>query len=123
MPGIERKDAGRGPNKIRGNAHHTDEEFWRYEANIVYDFGRTRMNEKLNIFVSSVQKKLEDERVIVQNLLSTDPFLSAHFSPILSEFGSVSPDKALFALQPHENHGSRTRKKSCGILVTGVANW
>jgi len=44
------------------------------------------MNEKLNIFVSSVQKELEDERVIVQNLLSTDPFLSAHCSPILYEF-------------------------------------
>ena len=35
-----------------------------------------------NIFVSSVQKELEDERVIVQNLLSTDPFLSAHFHRI-----------------------------------------
>ena len=64
-------------------------------ANIVYDFGRTHMNEKLNIFVSSVQKELEDERVIVQNLLSTDPFLSAHCSPILYEFEPASPDKAL----------------------------
>ena len=53
------------------------------------------MNEKLNIFVSSVQKELEDERVIVQNLLSTDPFLSAHCSPILYEFEQASPDKAL----------------------------
>ena len=53
------------------------------------------MNEKLNIFVSSVQKELEDERVIVQNLLSTDPFLSAHCSPILYEFEPASPDKAL----------------------------
>jgi len=81
--------------KIRRNAHHLDGEFWRYEANIVYDFGRTHMNEKLNIFVSSVQKELEDERVIVQNLLSTDPFLSAHCSPILYEFEPASPDKAL----------------------------
>jgi ATP-dependent DNA helicase RecG len=53
------------------------------------------MNEKLNIFVSSVQKELEDERVIVQNLLSTDSFLSAHCSPILYEFEPASPDKAL----------------------------
>ena len=53
------------------------------------------MNEKLNIFVSSVQKELEDERVIVQNLLNTDPFLSAHCSPILYEFEPASPDKAL----------------------------
>ena len=36
------------------------------------------MSEKLNIFVSSVQKELEDERVIIQNLLNTDSFLSAH---------------------------------------------
>ena len=53
------------------------------------------MSEKLNIFVSSVQKELEDERVIVQNLLSTDPFLSARCSPILYEFEPASPDKAL----------------------------
>ena len=53
------------------------------------------MSEKLNIFVSSVQKELEDERVVVQNLLSTDPFLSAHCSPVLYEFEPASPDKAL----------------------------
>ncbi|MHB8523949.1 MAG: ATP-binding protein [Limisphaerales bacterium] len=53
------------------------------------------MSQKLNIFVSSVQKELEDERVIVQNLLSTDSFLSAHCSPVLYEFEPASPDKAL----------------------------
>ncbi len=53
------------------------------------------MAEKLNIFVSSVQKELEDERMIVQNLLNTDPFLSAHCSPVLYEFEPASPDKAL----------------------------
>ena len=53
------------------------------------------MSEKLNIFVSSVQKELEDERVIVQNLLNTDPFLAAHCSPILYEFEPASPEKAL----------------------------
>jgi ATP-dependent DNA helicase RecG len=53
------------------------------------------MSEKLNVFVSSVQKELEDERVIIQNLLNTDPFLSAHCSPILCEFEPASPEKAL----------------------------
>ena len=53
------------------------------------------MSEKLNIFVSSVQKELEDERAIVQNLLSTDSFLSAHCSPVLYEFEPASPDQAL----------------------------
>lgn len=53
------------------------------------------MSEKLNVFVSSVQKELEDERVIVQNLLNTDTFLSAHCSPVLYEFEPASPDQAL----------------------------
>jgi ATP-dependent DNA helicase RecG len=53
------------------------------------------MSEKLNIFVSSVQKELEDERMIVQNLLNTDLFLSAHCSPVLYEFEPASPDRAL----------------------------
>lgn len=48
----------------------------------------------LRIFVSSVQKELEDERLIVQNLVSTDPFLSAHCSPVLYEFEPASPEKA-----------------------------
>jgi ATP-dependent DNA helicase RecG len=53
------------------------------------------MSARLNVFVSSVQKELEDERVIVQNLLNTDTFLSAHCSPVLYEFEPASPDKAL----------------------------
>jgi predicted HTH transcriptional regulator len=53
------------------------------------------MSGKLNVFVSSTQKELEDERVIVQNLLNTDAFLSAHCSPVLYEFEPASPDKAL----------------------------
>ncbi len=53
------------------------------------------MNQKLLIFVSSVQKELEDERVIVQNLLNTDSFLSAHCAPVLYECEPASPDKAL----------------------------
>ncbi len=53
------------------------------------------MQNKLNIFVSSVQKELEDERVIIQNLLSTDPFLAANTIPILYEFEPASTEKAL----------------------------
>jgi len=53
------------------------------------------MSERCSVFVSSVQKELEDERLIVQNLLNTDPFLSAHSSPLLYEYEPASPDKAL----------------------------
>ena len=53
------------------------------------------MTAKLRIFVSSVQKELEDERLIVQNLVSTDPFLSAHYVPVLFEFEPALPGKAL----------------------------
>ena len=53
------------------------------------------MTAKLHVFVSSVQKELEDERLIVQNLLNTDTFLSAHCVPVLYEFEPASPDKAL----------------------------
>jgi len=49
----------------------------------------------LRIFVSSVQKELEDERLIVQNLVNTDPFLSAHCVPVLFEYEPASPTKAL----------------------------
>ena len=53
------------------------------------------MSQKLNVFVSSVQKELEDERVIVQNLLNTAAFLPAHCFPVLYEFEPASPDKAM----------------------------
>lgn len=53
------------------------------------------MTAKLRAFVSSVQKELEDERLIVQNLLNTDPFLSAHCVPVLYELEPASPSKAL----------------------------
>jgi len=49
----------------------------------------------LHIFVSSVQKELEDERLIIQNLVSTDPFLSAHCVPVLYEFEPAYPAKAM----------------------------
>ena len=53
------------------------------------------MNERLKLFVSSVQKEFEDERLIVQNLLNTDSFLSAHCLPVLYEFEPASPARAL----------------------------
>ena len=51
--------------------------------------------DKLRVFVSSVQKELEDERVIVQNLISTDSFLLSHCDPVLYEYEPASPEKAL----------------------------
>ena len=53
------------------------------------------MTATLHIFVSSVQKELEDERLIVQNLVNTDPFLSAHCVPVLYEFEPAYPAKAM----------------------------
>jgi predicted HTH transcriptional regulator len=53
------------------------------------------MTAKLCVFVSSVQKELEDERLIVQNLVNTDAFLSAHCTPVLYELEPASPGKAL----------------------------
>jgi ATP-dependent DNA helicase RecG len=53
------------------------------------------MTAMLRVFVSSVQKELEDERLIVQNLVTTDPFLSAHCTPVLYEYEPASPKKAL----------------------------
>jgi len=53
------------------------------------------MTETLRIFVSSVQKELEDERLIVQNLVSTDPFLTAHCASVLYELEPASPERVL----------------------------
>lgn len=40
---------------------------------------------KIKVFISSVQKELADERLAIQILLTTDPFLSEHSIPILFE--------------------------------------
>jgi predicted HTH transcriptional regulator len=53
------------------------------------------MTPKLGVFVSSVQKELEDERLIVQNLINTDSFLGTHCVPVLYEFEPASPETAL----------------------------
>jgi predicted HTH transcriptional regulator len=38
---------------------------------------------KLRVFISSVQKELADERLAIQTLITTDPFLSEHCVPVL----------------------------------------
>jgi hypothetical protein len=38
-------------------------------------------SKKLRVFVSSVQKELEDERLIVQNLMNTDVFRTHSAGP------------------------------------------
>lgn len=40
---------------------------------------------KIRVFISSVQKELADERLALQTLLTTDPFLSLHCVPVLFE--------------------------------------
>jgi len=40
---------------------------------------------QLRVFVSSVQKELEPERVAVASLITTDPFLMQHCEPVLWE--------------------------------------
>lgn len=49
---------------------------------------------KLRVFISSVQKELENERLAVLSLISTDSFLQAHCEPVLYEFEPASPEKA-----------------------------
>ena len=40
---------------------------------------------KLRVFVSSVQKEMEHERVAIASLITTDPFLMQHCEPVLFE--------------------------------------
>lgn len=56
---------------------------------------RERAAARLGVFVSSVQRELEDERLIVQNLVNTDPFLATHCAAVLYELEPASPEKAL----------------------------
>lgn len=43
------------------------------------------MSNSLNIFVSSVQKELENERIAVTELVASDPFLGRYVRPVLFE--------------------------------------
>jgi predicted HTH transcriptional regulator len=49
---------------------------------------------KIRVFVSSVQRELENERLAVLSLISTDAFLQAHCEAVLYEFEPASPEKA-----------------------------
>ena len=49
---------------------------------------------KLRVFISSVQKELENERLAVLSHISTDPFLQVHCEPVLYEFEPASPENA-----------------------------
>ena len=55
-------------------------------------------NLKLRVFISSVQKELEDERMQIRILLSSDPFLLRYTVPMLFEKypAPLRPDKKLY---------------------------
>jgi len=53
------------------------------------------MNKKLRIFVSSVQKELENERLTVLALVTTDSFLLTHCDAVLYEHAPASPEKSV----------------------------
>jgi ATP-dependent DNA helicase RecG len=53
------------------------------------------MDKPLKVFVSSVQKELESERLVVSNLIQTDPFLKDVAVPVLYEKEPASPNHAL----------------------------
>lgn len=52
------------------------------------------IDRKLRLFVSSVQKELENERLTVLALVTTDPFLLTHCEAILYEYAPASPEKS-----------------------------
>lgn len=54
-----------------------------------------KLKKQLKVFVSSAQKELEDERLIIQNLIGTDSFLSAHCTSVLYEYEPASADRAM----------------------------
>lgn len=56
---------------------------------------RNSITQKCGIFVSSVQKELENERVTIQDPVKNDPFLSAHYTSLLYEYEPASPEKTL----------------------------
>lgn len=53
---------------------------------------------RIRVFISSVQKELADERMALQILLTTDPFLSSHCVPVLFEDAPVPlrPDQQAY---------------------------
>lgn len=73
------------------------------------------MSVRLRVFVSSVQRELESERLILQNLMSTDAFLSVYCEPVLFELEPASPTRAL--------EGCITSLDSCQVymVIVGTA--
>src|ERR1043166_391545 len=55
---------------------------------------RERSMSKLRVFVSSVQKELELERLAILSLITTDPFLSEHCEPVLFDREPLTGRKA-----------------------------
>jgi hypothetical protein len=75
---------------------------------------RNSITPKYGIFVSSVQKELENERVTIQDLVENDPFLSAYYTSLLYEYEPASPEKTL--------EGCLSALNSCQfyLLIVGV---
>jgi len=73
------------------------------------------MTQKFNVFVSSVQKELENERVTVQDLLKSDQVLAFHYTPVLYEYEPASPEIA--------RQGCIEALKGCQlyVLIVGVS--
>ena len=69
---------------------------------------------KLRVFVSSVQKELEAERVAIASLITTDPFLMQHCEPVLWE---KEPAPARPAEQPYLEC-----LRSCQIYILLIFN-
>ena len=65
---------------------------------------------KLRIFVSSVQKELENERQAVLSLVSTDPFLQQHCEVVLYELEPAFPEKSL--------EGCLNTLDTCAVYLT-----
>ena len=72
------------------------------------------MNTKKRIFISSVQKELELERAAVAGLISTDPFLLQHCTPVLFEKEPPPPHPAS---RPY-----LATLRSCAVYVLLIAN-
>jgi predicted NACHT family NTPase len=66
----------------------------RLKVILFEDFkNRSQTIPKYSIFVSSVQKELENERVTIQDLVGNDPFLSEHYISLLYEYEPAYPEK------------------------------
>ena len=75
---------------------------------------KNSISPKYGIFVSSVQKELENERVTIHDLVGNDSFLSAHYTSLLYEYEPASPEKTL--------DGCLNALNSCQVyvLIVGV---